>query len=750
MTVTYINFGEPLGAQQPDALVIDAARQTISAIQAHADYELIEMRQLADSELLIVDCVNDGVPSRNKIGIQYRERLVLRYFNDPEIIPEVRALRINFPTTFHQNSIFSGEPCSLCIYFEPWSAIQRTWTPQKHLARIQWWLVNMANGTLHAEEQPLEPLYFDSLYELVLPPNFDEKVCDDMFSLIVNPRPITKNNFKILVGEFVFVADAKNITNLPLSCEALSIPPITHGQIEATPGNLGQLDDQFKSRGVDLAEIFFEKIRIKAEGNGLGKTQENLTLLVLNIPLTRDSEAVVEKTQRKGFLLHANIGQLGEKAGVLYENEGRYWQIQLVGQNGNASDDWREVSVEPIDVTSPLTRELARNSSGMPSEGPNGVLAGVGAIGSSIANIWHRQGWGVWTLIDHDIVKPHNLARHSTFEFQVGRYKVNAVRELENSIYPTEPAVGEDIAEQATNYSSEKVTTALDTAALVVDATTTLEVPRDLSFRDSVQRVVSVFITPSGLGSVMMLEDAHRAFRLDVLEAQYYRAIINCHWGNHHLRGHQGGLWVGAGCRDVSAVIPNELVQLHGATLARHVRLKSEQQEAGIFIWHCDQDSGALEAVAISPEPSCAVELDGLSVIWDEGTRAAVQSLRMEQLPNETGGVLLGYFDLQLSRVYVVEALPAPTDSQGDMSGFTRGIAGLKDAVRTAQDRTANIVGYIGEWHSHPSGTTSQPSSADIYLLKSLASELHSDGLPALMLIVGEEGEWWLAGEAKD
>jgi len=61
---------------------------------------------------------------------------------------------------------------------------------------------------------------------------------------------------------------------------------------------------------------------------------------------------------------------------------------------------------------------------------------------------------------------------------------------------------------------------------LIIDAPTTLEVPRNLSVMDRPARVATVFMTPSGMASVLLLEDQAGAIRSLSLEAQYYRAIL--------------------------------------------------------------------------------------------------------------------------------------------------------------------------------------------------------------------------------
>lgn len=141
--------------------------------------------------------------------------------------------------------------------------------------------------------------------------------------------------------------------------------------------------------------------------------------------------------------------------------------------------------------------------------------------------------------------------------------------------------------------------------------------------------------------------------------------------------------------------------------------------------------------------------MDGLKIVWDAEIRQKIRSQRSAHFPNETGGVLLGYFDHISQKVFIVDALPAPDDSREEVTGFIRGTAGLETAIKTANDRTANIVGYVGEWHSHPQNHSSDPSHDDIKLLRHLAISLMDEGKVALMLIVGEKDERWLAAKIR-
>ncbi len=87
-----------------------------------------------------------------------------------------------------------------------------------------------------------------------------------------------------------------------------------------------------------------------------------------------------------------------------------------------------------------------------------------------------------------------------------------------------------------------------------------------------------------------------------------------------------------------------------------------------------------------------------------------LSNMRKQRLPNETGGILLGYLDQKTKSINLVDALPAPVDSTESSSEFLRGTNGLQCVLDECQSRTANIVGYVGEWHSHPPGISTNPS----------------------------------------
>ena len=426
MTVEFIPFGEPYADLSPDNLRHNVSRKILKLCAESKNFEVIELRHLTQnnetSDLIIVEIVNDQVPSRNPSGIKVRERLALVFA--PDKLPEVRALRSNFPTLPHMNHVLPGEPASLCLYADTWQSLERTWTPQKHLQCILWWLTESARGTLHRDDQALEPLYFESPFEIVLPPDFDEKSEDQNLVLIPQAIRIERPpwNFKVVRCSFqdkksistqetakgkvpkvtlIGVPSGKYKAAGPLlvpqehhenkkipnfTIIAVTSPSIVHGIIEQYPRTLGELDDQMKARGGSILESLKNVIKDKASG-GIGHEDLSECLLILSMQLQRAGDAPPEKNYRIAFEIVSDLAGLGEKTGVLTKSphDGKWYNI--VGGNTDNKQDWREIKICPIDVKTAVTKDLARFASDVDLETADfkGVLAGVGALGGSLA-----------------------------------------------------------------------------------------------------------------------------------------------------------------------------------------------------------------------------------------------------------------------------------------------------------------------------------------------------------------------------
>jgi len=173
--------------------------------------------------------------------------------------------------------------------------------------------------------------------------------------------------------------------------------------------------------------------------------------------------------------------------------------------------------------------------------------------------------------------------------------------------------------------------------------------------------------------------------------------------------------------------------------------------EATVKIWRINNESGinVKEYSSKIYEPIQKIYDNGWTVKIDTFLIDKLQSYRINKLPNETGGVLIGTYDTLRKIVYVVDTIPSPPDSKEWPTVYIRGCKGLRPEIDRISNITDGILKYIGEWHSHPKGMNANPSDTDIQAFIWLTEEMNIHGYPALMLIIGENYNIYLGEMSK-
>lgn len=712
----------------------------LNALHKNTDFELLDIKRWntndgTELDLFLVTLECDGVPDVDARGIQYRESLGI-LVGPEEFVPEVWALRADFPLLIHLNER-SDLPNSLCLYFENPTVVNRTWTAEKFLKRIYWWIEKSAKGELHPSDQPVEQFFFDSPYELVLP--MDMGLSFDALaenSTISNSHIRSDGTCTFFLNQVTEANTEVNNAGVSAKVIVLNLPVITQGHISATPKNLSYLFETRADSGSLCVDHIRDHIHSLIPKDGLAEeVGECRTVIIVRIPISRSEGEKTERVQVKAFLTVESLIEIGEKSGFLFKSpvDGNYFIDHAGGEDLSST-----IEIFPVDVLKLNSKTDYSFQSGIEDNNDHFTLIGLGALGSSLFDLWNRAGWGEWTLVDKDHIKPHNLTRHMGEIPFIGWNKATAA--ASRALSATGNVSGlSPIGADALKLEGDK-RDAVNKSSLVIDASTTLDYPRKASFDENSPRHVSVFITPSGVDSVLLLEDVDRHSRLRILESQYYRHVIVADWGEHHLVGNLGNFISGASCRDISLKLPFTAVTGHASILAEQIMLRADSTSASINVWRKNVSAGTVESHACEVTNELCQDIGDIKVFYDAGLEEKIYTLREEMLPCETGGVLVGYHDLNLKAVFIVDAFRPPPDSDQTPTSFKRGTLGVMESVEDARERTANIVDYIGEWHSHPKDVDADPSRKDIIQLSQLAMHLSEDGLPAIQLIAGESG----------
>jgi len=728
------------------ALTADKARAFAQHLEAGADpySRILELRAGTGIEVVVFETEVSVPQGGSKYNIEKRERLAVVFHAADERLPEVLALRTTFPRLPHQNLRDEEFPRSLCITDLKYDELRRRWTPRLFVQLIRTWLERAALGHLHQDDQPLEPFFQGVPVPFLVPRDVFSR--DSVAPLHVRLVPGGDESpggafVATAAGEMgdLRVEDGKKRT-LAL---AIRTKPTEHGVIRQQPRTLEDLVLALDEIGFDLLAELRRKLRAWRDGSANFEAHLSRLALILWIPKKRRADdARPEAMDSFALIAGKTVLEVGEDVGA--------WEIQTIGGvpqpaaivlvgDGPANDNrGANIPVSLLPVSFHFDRRMAATmSGGTPSE-VHVLVVGVGAIGSHVANNLARAGFGRLTLVDDDKLLPHNLSRHILGGSSVGLPKAMALATELSSLFI------EDGSSQAMPLNvlsrepdeREKTDKAIKSSALVLDLSASVAVARFLAHADSDARRVSAYINPSGTDLVMLAEDADRHRILHDLELQFYRALAEEDALSGHYESDGERLRYGQGCRDVSVVLSNDRVALHGAIASSAIRALGP--EAAITIWRSGAD-GTVDRVDVAPSIVHRLILGNWTVALDELLVATLYRARSAKLPNETGGVLLGAHDLEHRTVHLTVGLPSPADSTEWPNLYIRGARDLSRKVAIYERRTDGMLGYVGEWHSHPSGSSSSPSTLDRQALANVAVELGADGLPALTLIVGDK-----------
>ena len=730
----------------PASLTLEKSQELAQFLQSRVNpfARLVECRAASKggtvcSEAVVLD-VDVELSQHPAHDIQRQERLAVVFFAKEETHPEVFALRKGFPTVPHLNLRPQDFPASLCLDERPFDDAKLDWGVPAFVERIRDWLAQTAKGQLHRDDQPLEPLLFDPVEDLVLPKDVLVGESGNAPQWLSITRITREEGLSTAIARRLDMTNSQQDFNwvaLVVSC-----PPQMHGVIRHMPRTLEELHDFVATSGLDLLEFLRSTLGDWLQGSSevLERVLNARLVLVVQLPKTRaPNREQIETVESRAFASKTSVKEVGQDIGVwdLYQGTpGLLVQCDEAKQGGTTT-------LIALNPRAAFTRSLAARVNGLERPSPASITAiGVGALGSQVVCNLVRAGFGEWTLIDNDVLLPHNLGRHSLYGFAIGFPKATALAEvLTGTIEGEQVAQGIVADVLRPGESAEQVRLALSNADVILDMSASVPVARHLSHDPKVNgRRVSLFLNPSGTALTLLAEDRAHRVPLDALEMQLYRAILT----NPDLSGlldAGGRLRIGQSCRDMSAQIPQDLVALHAAIGSRAIRNALNSDGPQITTWRVEEQGYGVSSTSVEPVQLCQDVVEDWMVHTDALLREKLLRLREERLPGETGGVLIGAYDMDRKITYVVDTVPSPPDSEEWPTTYIRGTEGLRRQVQKMSTATAGMLHYVGEWHSHPDGSRLAPSRDDRKVLTWLGEISESDGRPLVMAIVGDEGQ---------
>lgn len=727
-----------------DSLELPRSRELAAALDTGrlAFVSLVEYRRHSDDggeihETIIFD-VEVERPQRCVHDIRRVERIATEFAAADNWYPEVTLLREDFPKVPHLNLRVEEFPRSMCLYDQSWSEIALRWTPSVFIERVRAWLAETAKGTLHQEDQPLEPVLAGTGLSIILPPDlfssWDVQEAKQLQVGFATPE----ENCRVFTTHPDPRAGGLSVVAICLMAKARE-----HTAISRRPKTLAELHDLLAIDGSN----FREQLRVQLEAVEEKRRWDRRLLIVIAFPLSRKATHDVEITDVWAFLTPRSVADVGIAIGLWMKMPGKQQLGVVMGMTPDATGD--DIEIEVMAPQFGLSRETAAAASNALADPCRTIAIGAGALGSQVTRLMAQAGFGSWTIVDEDLLAPHNTARHALSPLWTGWSKATALAHELSELYPTEspplPIVGDFTRISAEN---EKLKETIRTSELILDMSASIPVARHIAHDLNCNaRRVSLFLNPSGSDLVMLIEDRQRTIPLDCLEMQYYREIALNESLSKHLSPPAGRIRYARSCRDVSSTIPANLVALHAAIAADEVRNAFRNNDPKAIVWRTSESPIEVHKTEIAVHQVDRTSVGEWTLVVSRYAGSRLAELRAAKLPNETGGVLIGGYDISRKIVYIVDTIPSPPDSKEWPTLYIRGSSGLAKEVERVTAVTDGQLEYVGEWHSHPDGCSCLPSDDDLKVFAWLTENMDDAGLPSLMGIAGEGRVAWYLGE---
>jgi len=278
---------------------------------------------------------------------------------------------------------------------------------------------------------------------------------------------------------------------------------------------------------------------------------------------------------------------------------------------------------------------------------------------------------------------------------------------------------------------------------IIIDSTASYSVFLPLSYMEDLgQRTLSTYYTGSGLTSVLLSENKARTIRLDDIDLQIkIRGLEDPISKTIYRTRETNQLVYATSCSSQTSVMAQDLVAIHAGIITRQIKEVIFTDSAKVYINLLSEETHEVKVKEFIPCNVIKTEIGAWQFRISQSTIDEMNDYRNQKLPNETGGVLIGWINSFDKIIYVGKTLPAPPDSVERPYYTIRGKEGLYKKIQEIRQTSNDELYYVGEWHSHPRNSSVTQSGDDLKSMAKLSSLMFEETLPGVMLILGDNNE---------
>lgn len=691
---------------QGDQLRLLRAKAIYRAACVHDYAEVMRCQRNHDNdEIVTIKLSRLQIPEYPIYDIHTEEIVAVICRKKDESWPEVYATRKDFPLGLaHSNPKSYKRPVSMCVIDFHFVDVRLQFSAYEYINDIRMWLEKNSVGELHEPDRPMEILLSA------------DRVCTTIREThkVIHEAVYEKTTTKTSILKFT---ENKSPTHYVI---ALLMKPVISSGIAYAPEDIGELSELIQAINNETIPDGIVRMckDVKADS-------AKLPLLILLS--TQQKRSSNDKTEEELYLVSTNIS-----AHDVNHNKSRF--------SSEHFNKWiQEVKIEIDGVILPISHVINRIANSTTATIPTITFIGTGTLGSNVIDhLWRKGVSEKIIIVDHDSYMPHNYSRHVLPAKSVQRNKAQSMHDLYEGVQGQQIVT---ITKDALKLSKHEQAEIIEQADLIIDASTTIAVERHLArdIEKSSCRCCTIFLSPNGYDMVFLMEDKWRRNRLDLLEMDYYRQLIENDELVDHLALPDSMRVNTFSCREKSSKIDYDNVGVLASIASREIQRHCQQEQAKSEIWRIDKTNGDVSHVEI-PVDEWEEYRRNEATIYVSKSLLKIMNDERERWGNlETGGCLCGCYDKDRNIIYVFAHVPAPEDSKHETNSFVRGTKGLKEAKNEIAKRTFYQVHYLGEWHSHPYGDSS-PSILDKKQFAEMNEELLQHDVPFVQMICSPNG----------
>jgi tRNA A37 threonylcarbamoyladenosine dehydratase len=710
------------------------------------DWVRFESEGYLDGNEAIVLSIKVDLPTRSPYGLLGWEKIAICCESGDYPILKAYSLRKNFPVFSHLNQTPKNKPKDLCLSDVQFMEYMYNNSLMDFVQRVKSWLDRAASGELHLDEQPREPFISNTAGDFVLDSDTYERIITGDSNIELFPTYVLKPNkfFRRFYIEASSIKNPNKNFKSPFTILCIKSKPTFDQCINYKPENYLDLYDLLLNK---LSIYLSREIYSFLYNSRQLKKHDHLSrdlLLVLCIPrlnskgLVTVPEIIVFHIKKKLY----EIGLLHDCLVESYDKRKDRNSFDLKNTFKDKDKKFRKVKVDSFKVIRPFTKHLAAKMAGITKEIIDNSFAviGQGALGSQLTLNLARQGFQKWRLIDQDTLLPHNFARHGVSAGYRGNSKAVATYNeialiLDKSDVIPFPA-------PVYGFSHRDVNKAFDTD-IILDCSASHTVFLALAYRQKPDsRTFSCYYGGKGYTSVLICEDSQRKIRIDDIDLQLkIKGLKNRIIKNIYRKKEDNQIVYSTSCNETTTVMPQDLVAVHAGIISMQIKKALNDENSHVFVNNVKADGLGVDVETFIPAEMTLKDCNRWKFRISPAAIEEMSKFRGEKLPDETGGVLIGWINSFEQVVYIGKAIPAPLDSVERPYYFKRGKKGLHNLVHNISEITNKDLYYVGEWHSHPPNCSVSQSMDDKIAIKKISGMMLEDSLPGVMVTIADSNK---------